>query len=75
MKVWDKNSRTFYINIDNFNIAMITKKDFFNAEFLKQIKGSRLFILAVEKIASSLTAPFWKAGDKFEAAGKKLYKK
>ncbi len=31
------------------------------------------FILAAEKIASAAQAPFWRGGDKYEAAGKALY--
>ena len=35
MKVRDKNSRTFFIKLNNFYTAMITKEDFLNAEFLR----------------------------------------
>ncbi len=33
------------------------------------------FILAAEKVAAAAEAPFWRQGDKYEAAGKQLYNK
>ncbi len=50
MKVRDKKSRTFFINLYNFYTAMITKEDFLNAEFLKQFKDSKEFTSFMEEL-------------------------
>lgn len=50
MKVRDIKSRTFFINLNNFYTAMITKEDFLNAEFLKQFKDSKEFTSFMEEL-------------------------
>ena len=44
--VRDKKYRSFF----NFYTAMITKEDFFNAEFLKQFKDSKEFTAFMEEL-------------------------
>jgi len=42
-------------------------------DFEYQEKYMRAFVFSASLLADSPARPFWKAGDKFEEAGKKLY--
>ena len=44
-----------------------------NLDFAYVTRYTRAFVRAVQKIASGETKTFWKAGDKYEDAGKALY--